>query len=238
MRTSDISSRLGHPSIGYEFVDFPYEPAAEAQDGRPQLYRRAGKRLLDVTGAAVLLVLLSPLMMVVCLAVALSGGRPLFGHKRVGQNGRSFRCLKFRSMVIDAEARLNEVLANDPEAAEEWERDRKLKNDPRVTPVGKFLRMTSLDELPQLWNVLRGDMSLVGPRPVIAGELRLYGQDARQYLKVRPGVTGPWQVQGRNDISYDARVALDSAYVRDLTLVGDIRILFLTAFAVIAASGH
>ncbi|WP_277185349.1 sugar transferase, partial [Caballeronia sp. BR00000012568055] len=148
------------------------------------------KRAMDILGSAALLVLLLPVFIALCLIVARDGGRPIFGHVRVGQGGRAFKCLKFRSMVTDADAVLADLLAKDSQAREEWNRDFKLKNDIRITPIGRLLRRTSLDELPQLWNVLRGDMSLVGPRPIVEKELPRYGKDRRYYLLVKPGMTG------------------------------------------------
>lgn len=195
------------------------------------------KRMLDVMVSATLLLLASPLMAAVALAVKSDGGPLLFGHQRVGHSGRMFRCWKFRTMVPNAEAVLKEVLANDPVRADEWRQTLKLKNDPRVTRFGDFLRRSSLDELPQLFNVLRGDMSLIGPRPVTTGELDRYGDAQAYYLAVRPGITGLWQVSGRNDTSYGQRVQLDSWYVRNWSLWNDLVILIKTVPAVLRRSG-
>lgn len=195
------------------------------------------KRALDVTVSAALLLLASPVLLAVALAVKSDGGPLLFGHLRVGHGGRMFRCWKFRTMVPNAEAVLKEVLASDPMLAEEWRQTLKLKNDPRVTRFGDFLRRSSLDELPQLFNVLRGDMSLIGPRPVTEGELERYGDAQPYYLAVRPGITGLWQVSGRNDTSYGQRVTLDSWYVRNWSLWNDLVILFKTIPAVLRRSG-
>lgn len=202
------------------------------------LYVRFGKRAFDFTGAlAIALVLLPVLLMVACL-VRMQGRNVIFGHERVGQNGRRFRCLKFRSMVPDAETRLRELLDRDPVARQEWEEHHKLDNDPRITRLGHTLRRTSLDELPQLWNVLRGDMSLVGPRPVTPTELsERYGEMAGAYQTVRPGVTGAWQVSGRNNLSYDQRVRLDRDYARNHSLPGDLSILIRTVKVVVAPNG-
>lgn len=191
----------------------------------------AMKRLFDLLSVVVILVLFWWIMLGVVFAIKISSPGPVvFGHRRVGRGGRSFRCYKFRSMVPNAQNVLRELLARDPQAREEWERDFKLKNDPRITAVGRFIRRTSLDELPQLWNVVRGDMSIVGPRPVVRKELRrYYGPLGRKsYLSVRPGLTGLWQVSGRNELNYDERVALDMAYVRDWSLVGDFMIVMRT----------
>ncbi|CAA9268855.1 MAG: Undecaprenyl-phosphate galactosephosphotransferase [uncultured Acetobacteraceae bacterium] len=201
--------------------------------------RPALKRLLDVAGAFGLAVALLPLLLVVAALVKADGGPALFAHERVGRGGRRFGCLKFRSMVVDSAERLEALLAADPEARAEWEATRKLKRDPRVTAIGRFLRASSLDELPQLINVLRGEMSLVGPRPVQAAELAThYGPAAAaQYASVRPGITGLWQVSGRSDTSYDTRVAMDLRYVANPTLLGDLRILLKTPLAVLGRRG-
>ncbi|MBK6717079.1 MAG: sugar transferase [Burkholderiales bacterium] len=188
--------------------------------------------------ALLLILLLSPVMLVVTLLIWRSDGAPiLFGHYRVGQHGRLFRCLKFRSMYRNSEQMLRDLLAKDPAARAEWERDHKLLNDPRVTPIGNFLRRTSLDELPQLFNVLRGEMSLVGPRPITVAELPRYGQVRWHYLSVRPGMTGLWQVSGRNDVSYDERVELDRRYVESDSLRMRLTILWRTVHVVLYGSG-
>jgi Undecaprenyl-phosphate galactose phosphotransferase WbaP len=196
------------------------------------------KRALDIIGAGVGLVLLAPFFLIVALMVRADGGPAFFAHQRVGRGGKLFGCLKFRSMVIDSQARLEALLANDPAARAEWEATRKLKNDPRITPIGRFLRSTSLDELPQLFNVLRGEMSLVGPRPVQEAEIdRYYGASAAHYMAVRPGITGLWQVSGRSETSYESRVALDVSYVSRPSLLADISILLRTPVAVLSRRG-
>ncbi|WP_299822222.1 sugar transferase [uncultured Jannaschia sp.] len=200
-------------------------------------YRTRGKRMLDVVGAAVLLVALLPLMIVLGCLIALDGGVPIYRHTRIGRHGRSFRCLKLRSMRVNADAQLVKLLRTDPRAARLWARDQKLENDPRVTPIGLFLRKTSMDELPQLVNVLRGEMSLVGPRPVTAEELDRYGALKGLYYSVRPGMTGAWQVRGRNRIDYADRVMLDAAYVDNLSFWDDIGILLMTTFVMVKADG-
>ena len=196
------------------------------------------KRALDIIGAGLGLVLLSPFFLIVALMVRADGGPAFFAHQRVGRGGKLFGCLKFRSMVIDSQARLEALLASDPAARAEWEATRKLKNDPRITPIGRFLRSTSLDELPQLINVLRGEMSLVGPRPVQEAEIdRYYGASAAHYMAVRPGITGLWQVSGRSETSYESRVALDVAYVSRPSLLADLSILLRTPVAVVSRRG-
>jgi lipopolysaccharide/colanic/teichoic acid biosynthesis glycosyltransferase len=188
--------------------------------------------------ALIILVLLIPLITIICIAIWLQDGGPiLFGHQRIGQGGRSFTCLKFRTMAKDAEARLAALLADDPDARAEWALDFKLRRDPRVTPLGDLLRRSSLDELPQLLNVIRGEMSLVGPRPIVLAETPRYGWRIRQYSAVKPGITGLWQVSGRSDVSYRRRVAMDCLYVRRKTVLLDCWLLVLTVPAVLLRRG-
>ncbi len=185
-----------------------------------------------------LLIFLAPLMLLVAATIKLQDGGPiLFGHTRIGKGGRTFKCWKFRSMVVDAEVRLKALLDRDLEARIEWDRDHKLREDPRVTAFGDFLRRSSIDELPQLFNVLAGEMSLVGPRPIVASEQARYRHYFRLYCQMRPGITGLWQVSGRSDTSYRRRVALDVAYARARTLKLYFQILFATAPAVLARKG-
>lgn len=199
--------------------------------------RHVAKRWLDVIGSVVLIVALSPVLMAIAVAVMWDGGPAVYGHRRVGRNGRCFNCLKFRSMVVDADVVLKRLLDTDPQARAEWERDFKLKHDVRVTRIGSVLRRTSLDELPQLFNVLRGEMSLVGPRPIVEKELPRYGEHVDSYFKARPGMTGLWQVSGRSNTDYAERVALDVSYVSQLSLRRDIAILFKTIGVVVAGRG-
>lgn len=195
------------------------------------------KRVFDLFAALVLLVLGALPLLYIALRIRRDGGPVIFAHQRVGQSGKVFPSFKFRTMQVDAEERLRELLANDPAARAEWEREFKLRNDPRITPIGHFLRRTSLDELPQLFNVIRGEMSLVGPRPVIRAELSRYGDDVDYFLMVRPGMTGLWQVSGRNDTGYDTRVYLDTWYVKNWSLWYDIAILFKTIRVVLNREG-
>ncbi|MBA1363823.1 undecaprenyl-phosphate galactose phosphotransferase WbaP [Burkholderia gladioli] len=195
------------------------------------------KRIFDVAAGGFLMLMLLPVFALLTLLVAKDGGSAFFGHTRIGQNGRKFKCYKFRSMVLDADAVLKALLERDPAARAEWERDFKLKHDVRVTRIGALLRKTSLDELPQLWNVLRGEMSLVGPRPVVEKEIERYGDDAAYYLLAKPGMTGLWQVSGRNDTDYARRVFLDAWYVRNWSLRSDISILFKTIGVVLHRDG-
>jgi exopolysaccharide production protein ExoY len=193
---------------------------------------------MNVVVAFVALVFLSPIMLAVALAIWLQDGGPvLFAHRRLGKDGRYFYCLKFRSMAVDAEKRLAELLASDPVARAEWEKDHKLRNDPRVTKLGAFLRKSSLDELPQLFNVLRGEMSLVGPRPIVEAEIAKYGRRFKHYCAVKPGITGLWQVSGRNDTTYRARVAMDCVYAARRNVWMDFGILAATAPAVLLRRG-
>jgi UDP-galactose-lipid carrier transferase len=189
---------------------------------------RSAKRGFDAIFAALLLLGASPLMLALAWLVRRDGKLALYRHKRIGAGGRSFYCIKFRSMVPDADGILADLLARDPNAAAEWQATQKLRRDPRVTPIGRFLRKTSLDELPQLLNVLRGEMSLVGPRPIVTSETRFYGEYIDDYYAIRPGVTGLWQVSGRSDTTYERRVQLDVWYVRNWTLWRDIVILLKT----------
>ena len=192
------------------------------------------KRTYDALGAAVLLVLAAPLMGLVALAIKLEDGGPvLFRQTRVGRRGQGFQCLKFRSMVLDAEARLAELAVANEGSGPLF----KMSHDPRITRVGRFIRRFSLDELPQLWNALRGDMSLVGPRPALPTEVAQYDSDTRRRLDVRPGLTGLWQVSGRSNLSWDDTVRLDLYYVDNWSLIQDLIILFRTAKAVVGSSG-
>lgn len=179
-----------------------------------------------------------PILALVALWIYIdSPGPVIFSHTRIGKDGKAFPCYKFRTMCVDSQETLEALLASDIAVRTEWNRDFKLKNDPRITRSGAFLRKTSLDELPQIFNVLMGEMSLVGPRPIIAEELERYGEHKAEYLSVKPGITGLWQVSGRNDIGYDERVRLDSWYVNNWSMWGDIVILFKTFAVVINNKG-
>jgi Undecaprenyl-phosphate galactose phosphotransferase WbaP len=195
------------------------------------------KRVLDIVGVLTLAVLLSPLLVIVGVVLARDRGPIIYRHMRTGRHGRTFGCLKFRTMVPNAEQVLRDLLHQDPQLRMEWLRDRKLRNDPRVTSIGRFLRRTSLDELPQLWNVLKGEMSLVGPRPVVHEEWAHYGPRLHHYLAAKPGVTGLWQVMGRSDCCYRRRVALDSYYVRKRSFFLDVFILLQTVKVVLRGRG-
>ncbi|MBW6425259.1 sugar transferase [Rhizobium sp. XQZ8] len=196
------------------------------------------KRSFDITSAALALLLFSPLFLMIAALVKFSDKGPIFyGHSRIGHNGRIFKCLKFRTMAVNGDEILRNFLRDNPQAAEEWKATRKLKFDPRVTVIGTVLRKLSLDELPQLFNIIRGEMSVVGPRPVVDEELNLYDSFAGFYLKTRPGLTGLWQISGRNDVSYETRIAFDTQYVQNWTLIGDVMIIVKTIPAVCLARG-
>lgn len=218
-------------------VGLPATVEQVARLGAAQLPDRLSKRVLDLAGVILLGLIFAPLMICIVVLLKRNGGRVLYRHKRIGRGGVPFECLKFRTMVPDADRVLREILERDPELKAEWVRDHKLKEDPRVTAVGRLLRRTSLDELPQLWNVLRGEMSLVGPRPVVREELLRYGRSVGMYLAARPGITGLWQVTGRNDTDYHRRVQLDTYYVRHQNLLLDLYILLKTTGVVLGGTG-
>lgn len=195
-------------------------------------------RAVEIAFAVLCVLALSLFFLGAALALWLEGAGPVFfAQTRIGRGGRRFHCYKFRSMIDGAEAGLAPLLAADPLAEAEWRTTRKLKRDPRVTPVGRCLRLTSLDELPQLFNVIKGDMSFVGPRPMLEGEQNRYGRFFAEYASVRPGITGLWQVSGRSDLSHHRRVALDITYVRRRSATLDLRILLATLPAVLFARG-
>ncbi|MBV8975750.1 MAG: sugar transferase [Alphaproteobacteria bacterium] len=185
-----------------------------APPAEPRSFDEVLTRIMDVSIAVAAIVFLLPILLLVAFILANEGGPIIFAHKRVGRGGRPFYCYKFRSMVVDAEERLARLLRDDPQAQQEWLRDHKLRNDPRVTSFGRFLRRSSIDELPQLFNVIRGDMSIVGPRPIVDAEVPRYGRRIASYYRVKPGITGIWQVSGRNDVEYRTRVAMDCVYAR------------------------
>lgn len=198
----------------------------------------AAKRAFDVVAASTMLLFALPAMFFIAVIMFSTDRGPIvFAHERIGHNGRRFRCLKFRSMVVNSQEALRRHLELFPQARAEWEATQKLRNDPRITPLGKFLRVTSLDELPQLINVIRGDMSLVGPRPIVQDEVVRYAEDIVHYAAMRPGITGLWQVSGRSDVDYDQRVQLDSKYAREWSFRGDVTILLKTVKVVALRTG-
>lgn len=212
----------------------PYESGVIPRSARHE----AAMRLFDLLFAITALCALGPLMILIGCAVRIdTRGSALFRHLRVGHYGVPFRCLKFRTMVVDADRVLAEHLLNCPAALDEWQRDFKLRDDPRITRLGRLLRRSSLDELPQLFNILVGSMSVVGPRPIVEAEVARYGEHFADYCSVRPGLTGPWQVSGRNHIGYSERVLIDSGYARTKSIRKDIAIITRTMPAVLSGSG-
>jgi exopolysaccharide production protein ExoY len=211
-------------------------PSVAVVSSRP--IGQTSKRIIDIILAISGIVLLAPLL-IICfvLAVVTSPGPALFRHRRVGFNGKYFDCLKFRTMTTDAPERLRKLLESNPLAEAEWMANRKLQNDPRVTAIGAILRKSSLDELPQLFNVLRGDMSIVGPRPVTDEELLRYSSAANAYLSCRPGITGLWQVSGRSTTTYKKRIACDTFYAHNWSMALDVKILVVTIPALMLADG-
>lgn len=209
--------------------------------GNNRLMKRSAriiKRLMDVFISSLLLIFLFIPMIIIALIVKADGGAALFGHERVGFNGKLFKCLKFRSMHQNSESLLEDFLSTDAAARLEWEKNCKLRHDPRVSRFGSFIRKTSIDELPQLINVLKGDMSLVGPRPVVRTELDMfYGDESELYTSVMPGITGLWQVSGRSNTSYERRVDLDARYARNWSVFLDLKILLITPFTVFSFDG-
>ena len=199
-------------------------------------YADHGKRLLDIVLVLIALPILVPMILFLALAVAMDGAAPFYWQERLGRGGRVFRLLKLRSMVPDADAKLEAYLESNPEARREWEHSQKLKSDPRTTSFGRFLRKSSLDELPQFWNVLIGEMSLVGPRPMMVDQSPLYPGVAYYYM--RPGISGLWQVSDRNNSSFVARAAYDGEYYKSMSLKEDLSILFRTLLVVIRGTGY
>ena len=209
--------------------------AAHLPPSRPGLYRKALKRCLDVSAVLLAAPVIVPLVAALAIGVARDGGSPFYSQTRIGRNGREFRMWKLRSMVNDADARLAGVLTRDPAARAEWAATQKLRNDPRITRFGRMLRRSSLDELPQLWNVLRGEMSLVGPRPMMVDQRPLYPGEA--YYLLRPGITGHWQTAGRNDTTFAARADYDAHYEAALSFSTDLKILWRTVSVVAKGTG-
>lgn len=197
------------------------------------------KRMFDIAFSFTALLALMPLFFLIALAIRFtSKGKSVYSHERVGRGGKPFRCYKFRTMFADADARLKDILDQCPEMRAEWEKSHKLKNDPRVTPVGAFLRKTSLDELPQFWNVLVGDLSIVGPRPVVKAEIKkFYGPSAARILSIRPGITGLWQVSGRSNTSYATRIQLDEEYIGKQSIWFDLKLILKTLPSMISRRG-
>jgi exopolysaccharide production protein ExoY len=219
--------RLGEARAAHRITDRRLIRKVRAANG-------LAKRVFDVVVASLSLLFLAPAFLTIALVIKLAdGGAVFYRHKRVGRQGERFSCLKFRTMAVDSEERLARILVNDPTAAEEWQAHQKLRNDPRITAIGAFLRKSSLDELPQLWNVLAGDMSIIGPRPITRAELNRYGKERRYYLLVRPGITGLWQVSGRSSTGYERRIRYDREYLEEWSWLGEFWILLMTLPAVL-----
>ncbi len=252
---AEMRHAIQYYSKGFSHIIFvPYMPAMSSLGlsaldiggalgvEMPQRLFHAGaasvKRLMDIVLGSLALLAGSPLLLAIMLAIKLTSNGPIFYRQlRVGRNGEKIKALKFRTMVVNADAILKDYLAANPAAELEWQRDHKLKNDPRVNNVGKWLRRFSLDELPQLWNVIAGQMSLVGPRPIVESEIEKYGRGYELYSRVRPGITGLWQVSGRNNTTYDERVSFDEYYVRNWSGWLDAYLLVCTIKAVLTADG-
>lgn len=235
------TARPKSPDRG-ENGQFSYGPVDQAdRTRRPSaglLGPNYAKRMMDIVGASVLLLFFMPFFAVIAVAIGLRRDGPVFfGHQRLGRDGVPFNCLKFRTMCTDADRVLADCLKCDPSRQQEWSLTQKLKCDPRISSIGCLLRKSSLDELPQLLNVLRGEMSLVGPRPIVAEEAANYGSDFAYYLALRPGITGLWQVSGRNNTTYNERVALDVKYVCEHSIIGDFHILVRTVSVVLTGHG-
>lgn len=232
---TDIPSEFRIPASGHSAKSLTPALGHAATFTRPGLYRSWFKRALDVTCVLVSLPVVLPVIGVLAAAIAVGGGNPFYTQMRVGRGGKRFRMWKLRSMVQDADDRMQDYLASNPAARAEWDKTQKLQNDPRITAFGRFLRKSSLDELPQLLNVLKGDMSLVGPRPMMINQQMLYPGTA--YYALRPGITGYWQTSGRNRTSFKARAEFDTAYEAELSLGTDLGILLRTVSVVVKGTG-
>jgi exopolysaccharide production protein ExoY len=225
------SGAIEHPARSLDMGGYtPLHPRP------PGLYRQVFKRGFDIAAVVIAAPIILPLIAGLAFAVRRDGGGAFYTQKRVGQNGRHFRMWKLRSMVIDADDRMVAYLADNPQARTEWDQTQKLKRDPRITPFGQFLRKSSLDELPQLWNVLIGEMSLVGPRPIMLNQQALYPGAA--YYRLRPGITGFWQTSGRNATTFEARADYDASYDAKLSLITDVRVLSRTVGVVMKCTGY
>jgi lipopolysaccharide/colanic/teichoic acid biosynthesis glycosyltransferase len=228
----DLVSPAAHPPVLPQRAEDPATVTPRAEG----LYRRHLKRVLDVLLVLAAAPVVLPVVLVLALLVKRDGGPAFYTQPRVGRGGRTYRIWKLRTMVPDADAQLASHLAADGAAQAEWDSTQKLKADPRITRLGRILRKSSLDELPQLWNVLKGDMSLVGPRPMMVCQQPLYPGHA--YYRLRPGITGPWQVSARNESSFADRARFDAGYDRDLSFATDVRLLLATVAVVLHGTGH
>jgi Undecaprenyl-phosphate galactose phosphotransferase WbaP len=233
-----VPDLFGVSSVWVEARDLGGVLGLEIRDNLLRPSASAAKRVLDLVFVLSSLPVVLPLFALIALLVKLtSRGAALYGQKRIGRHGKTITVWKFRTMVADADAALQRHLASNPHLRAEWLRDHKLRKDPRITALGRFLRRASLDELPQLWNVLTGELSLVGPRPIVAEEIEKFGGSYECYTRVLPGLTGPWQVSGRNDLEYDERVRLNEYYVRNWSVWLDLYILLRTVRVVLTGQG-
>ncbi|MEM6667394.1 MAG: sugar transferase [Pseudomonadota bacterium] len=232
MSTKSVAHEEAAPAATMgEILEYPTRK--KPHGGSPTL-----KRLMDLLIAIPAAIFLSPGLLALAIWVYLDDGGPvIFAHTRRGKDGKPFKCLKFRTMVRDADAKLKVLLDSDPVLKAEWDKNQKLKVDPRLTKNGGFLRKYSLDELPQLWNIIKGDMSIVGPRPIVEDEVSRYGRDIASYDALKPGVVGIWQISGRNDTTYDERVAMDAHYAEHQTVGTDIMILLKSIPAILCKRG-
>ena len=207
--------------------------------GKFRIKHRPIKRTFDLLFSFLMLLVFFPVFLIIAIAIRLtSKGSPVYTHQRIGRGGKPFLCYKFRTMYADADERLARLLDENPKLQKEWQQTRKLKDDPRITPIGRFLRKTSLDEFPQFCNVIRGDLSVVGPRPVVNEEIvNYYGEKAFKILSMRPGLTCLWQVSGRNDVSYSKRVELDEQYIDNHSLLLDLNLILKTVPTIILSKG-
>lgn len=239
--TGESAGLMAVDASGYGFADEAVRSAPPRRRVQvpAELFRyRVLKRGLDVTAVLLMTPLLLPLFLAIACAVRLTSPGPVFySHRRIRQNGAFFSMWKFRTMCVNSAEVLSRYLDENPEAKAEWARNHKLRNDPRITVIGAFLRKFSMDELPQIWNVLAGQMSLVGPRPIVAAEVEKYKDTFRAYCRVKPGLTGLWQVSGRSELTYDQRVALDLEYVENWALHRDLHILLKTVPSVVNPDG-
>ena len=220
------------------YFDNSYMRQGRSHSIGQSVYERIGKRFFDLVLALCLLPFLTPLIALFWVLTRLQGRTGFFGHDRIGRDGRSFRCWKIRTMIPDAQAMLEHHLHTDPSAAAEWAQCQKLSHDPRVTRLGQILRRTSLDELPQIWNVIKGEMSFVGPRPVTEDELSRYGAERTAYLGLRPGITGLWQIEGRSNGCYTERTRLDCLYAGQMGLVRDLCLILRTPLVLVWPTGR
>ncbi|MEM7650461.1 MAG: sugar transferase [Pseudomonadota bacterium] len=226
-------------SAPFRAILFPPFSESSSQKSYPHenLWARIFKRGTDILSATALVPVLGLVIIGVSALIKRDGGCIFYSQKRIGRNGEAFQCLKFRTMVPNAEQALEDYLSQNPDCRDDWNTYKKLKNDPRITLVGKFLRKFSLDELPQIINVLKGEMSLVGPRPILENERHFFAESYQDYLSVKPGITGLWQVSGRNEKTFVERVELDSEYVRNWTMLSDVSIIFKTFAVVFSGRG-